>query len=387
MRTPTATAEGLARIQAQLARGRAEWQDDTTPEYHIPVSSYFSPEQREREIERLFRPLPLVCAHSSELAAGQVLAHDDYGVPILLSRDADGTARAFLNVCRHRGMRLLNETVAQSKASLVCPYHGWTYQLGGKLRHVGHAEQFDACAAGGRDLVKLPCEERHGLVWVVPDPKGSINLDSFLAGMNDELPFYKFDNLSHFRTSSAVYHANWKFIIDAFLESYHIKVLHQDTIYPFFTDGIVASRQFGPHIHSLVARRAAKGWQGDPEQASLAELCKLSTPSHILFPNTITIFHPDYLSLISLYPVSPEQLQWTHRMLVPKDKLTPDWQPHWDKTHRLIEETVFQQEDIRAAEATQRGLKSGANEHLTAGRMEQGLGWFHASVARALAAT
>jgi len=67
----------------------------------------------------------------------------------------------------------------------------------------------------------------------------------------------------------------------------------------------------------------------------MASLCELVTPSHVVFPNTITIFHPDYLSLVTLYPVGPETLSWTHRMLIPADKATPDWAPHWDKTFRL----------------------------------------------------
>ena len=116
----------------------------------------------------------------------------------------------------------------------------------------------------------------------------------------------------------------------------------------------------------------------------VASLCELVTPSHVVFPNTITIFHPDYLSLVTLYPVGPERLSWTHRMLIPADRATPDWTPHWDKTFRLIEQGVFQKEDIACAVGIQRGMKSGANRFVTAGRAEQGIGWFHADVARAI---
>jgi hypothetical protein len=105
-----------------------------------------------------------------------------------------------------------------------------------------------------------------------------------------------------------------------------------------------------------------------------------------VFPNVVTIFHPDYLSLITLYPAGPEALSWTHRMLIPADRATPDWTPHWEKTFRLIEEGVFQKEDIACAIGIQQGLRSGANRHLTAGRAEQAIGWFHADIARALAA-
>ncbi len=383
MPLPDQTAAQLESIRQQCARGEPCWGD---VESHIPVERYFSPELWRAEVRGLFRPLPLIAAHSSELAAGHVLAHDAYGVPLLIARDGDGAVRAFLNVCRHRGMRLVAPgPAARELGSVVCPYHGWTYKLSGELRHMPHADAFDRCEPGGRARVALPSEERHGLVWVVPEPGGTLELDGWLGGLDGELPFYEIDRLQLFRTIEAEYPANWKLIIDAFLEPYHIRVLHRDTIYPFFCDGITAALRFGPHTASLVARRAAQEWaaQADaPPPGTLAELRKLASPTHFIFPNTVTIFHPDYLSLITLYPTGPETLRWTHRMLIPRDKCTPDWLPHWEKTLQLIDRGVFEKEDIHCAVQTQRGLASGANRHLTAGRMEQGLAWFHENVMR-----
>jgi phenylpropionate dioxygenase-like ring-hydroxylating dioxygenase large terminal subunit len=381
MTLPSSIAAQFTRIGEQILRKQPQWGDR---ESHIPVERYFSASIWQAEIERLFRPLPLIAAHSSEIARGQVLAHDGYGVPLLLARDDEGTLRAFLNVCRHRGMRLVESSESACKrASVVCPYHGWTYKLDGALRHMPHAQAFDACPQGGRDLVALPCAERHGVVWIVPSASGAIDLDEFLGGLTGELPFYEIEQLTLFRTIEAEYPANWKLIVDAFLEPYHIRVLHKDTIYPFFTDGITAAQQYGPHISSLVARRAAQEWadSGTQAPATLARLRELATPSQVIFPNTITIFHPDYLSLITVYPVGPETLRWTHRMLIPKDKATPDWTPHWEKTFNLIEQGVFQKEDIRCAVDIQKGFHSGANAFVTAGRVEQALGWFHDNVA------
>jgi phenylpropionate dioxygenase-like ring-hydroxylating dioxygenase large terminal subunit len=390
MQLPQHIASQLDSIRAQFATGRLEWQGKDAPVAHVPVETYFSAGVRDAEIEHLFRPLPLIVGHASELPGGHVLAHDDYGVPMLLARDGDGRFRAFLNVCRHRGMRLVEASdAALEKKSIVCPYHGWTYRLEGPLRHRLHAEAFDACVGDSENLVALPCEERHGLLWVVPKPGAPIDVAAFLAGLDGEMPFFAVEGLRHFRTVRAEYAANWKLIVDAFLEAYHIRVLHKDTIYPFFADGLTATARFGPHIQSLVARRAAEAWAKAPDAGmpgDMASLCELVTPSQVVFPNTITIFHPDYLSLVTLYPVGPERLSWTHRMLIPADRATPDWAPHWDKTFRLIEQAVFQKEDIACAVGIQRGMKSGANRFVTAGRAEQGIGWFHADVARRLAA-
>ena len=385
---PPATAAMLERVRSQLTSGQPEWKTSTDAETRIPVDRYFSPDVWQAELQALFKPLPLIAAHSSELASGQAMAHDAFGVPLLLSRDADGTLRCFLNVCRHRGMRMLESGCAQTRSSVVCPYHGWTYRLDGSLRHMLHAEAFDTCAKGARDLATVPCTERHGLIWVVPDAKSTLDLDAYLGGLNAELPFYGVEKLQHFRTVEAEYPANWKLIIDAFLESYHIRVLHQKTIYPFFADSVTSAERFGPHIHSLVARRTAQEWAQQPDSkppTSVEGLSQLATTSQVIFPNTVTIFHPDYLSLISVVPTGPETLRWTHRMLIPADKSTPDWTPHWEKTFQLIEQGVFQKEDIRCAIGIQRGLKTDANTHITVGRAEVALTWFHEQVRRATA--
>jgi glycine betaine catabolism A len=396
---PPNTAAFLNRIRKQCSRQRSEWQDCTDAETSVAVERYTSEDIYKREVSKLFRKLPLIALHSSELQVGQVLAHDAYGVPILLSRDKDGVVRAHLNVCRHRGTRLVEATTAQTKASIVCPYHGWTYQLDGKLRHRLHAESFDPKPCEDENLVALPCAERHGLIWVIPNKDSqAIDLDNYLGELNTELPFYNIEGLTHFRTIEAEYPANWKLIVDAFLESYHIRVLHKNTIAPFFTDGITAGGQFGaddgakaagkPHIHSLVARKAALEWaeQADSKNpTTMEELCRLVTPSSVIFPNTITIFHPDYLSLITLYPTGPETLRWTHKMLIPKDKSGADWTAHWEKTFNLIEKGVFQAEDIHTAVQIQKGFASGANTQLRLGRIEQAMAWFHASVAAHLA--
>lgn len=401
---PTAAAAMMARIRVQLATGQADWQTCTDAEAKIPAGNYFDPAVWQAEQQHLFRALPLIAAHSSELAPGQVLAHDSYGLPLLLSRDSEGQVRCFLNVCRHRGMRLEGSTVsptqmpqaARSCTGVVCPYHGWAYKLDGSLRHMPHADAFDTCPPGERGLVTLPCAERHGLIWVIPSKpllspinisETAIDLNAFLGGLDDELPFMEISSLRHFRTVEADYPANWKLIMDAFLEPYHIRMLHKETIYPFFTDGITAATQFRQHIYSLFARRLAQDWANTPDSAApgdLDALRRLVTPTLTIFPNTVTIFHPDYLSLITVYPTSAETLRWTHKMLIPADKTSLDWTAHWEKTFKLIEKGVFQAEDIHCAVEIQKGLKTGVNTDMSVGRIEQGVAWFHAQVKQAI---
>ena len=382
---PPRIASLLSQIRDQIATNNLERAED---EQRIPVEVYFSTRQYEAEKSSLFSRYPLIVAHGNDLQPGQAIAHDAYGVPLLLTRDADGVVHCFLNVCRHRGMRLLDDQTAKTRQGLACPYHGWSYHLNGKFRHMLHADAFDICPTGARDLVALPCAERAGLIWVVPSPAAELNLDAYLGDLLAELNYYDVAQHVTYRVVENEYAANWKLIVDAFLEAYHIRVLHRDTIHPFFLDGVSVgglmekSGLQGPHFSSMVARRPAQEWQaqGSPEPRNDAELRELVTPSHIIFPNTIAIYHPDYVSLISLFPTGPESLRWVHRMLIPKEKATPGWEAHWEKTLALIEKGVFQKEDIHTAVGIQQGLRTGANAYLTVGRNEAALADFHREV-------
>lgn len=208
-------------------------------------------------------------------------------------------------------------------------------------------------------------------------PGAAMDLDAWLGGLDGELEFLGTADSVIYRRLDVVRQCNWKLVIEAFLEAYHIRVLHRDTIYPFFLDSAAASEQVGLHLRSVAARRRLLE-DGAPAQAwDLRERC---TFTHFLFPNTVLIFHPDYTSLISLYPLAPDRTRWVHTMLVPAARNTPDWAPHWEKSFNLIEQGVFQKEDLYAAEGVQAGFASGANAQLTFGRLEYLLGHFHRTI-------
>ena len=356
----------------------------------LPASRYAAQAHWQREQDHLFDHWPVVAAHSSELAPASALPFDALGVPILLTRSADGRARAFLNACRHRGMALLGADGASPSGAtpckaLVCPYHGWTYELDGRLRHRLHAETFDGIDPAGLNLIELPCDEAAGLVFVKRTPGPAFRASDFLQGLDAHLQWMGLADMKVFRKVDQVHAANWKLTADAFLEGYHIRVLHRDTIYPFFADALTINLHVGPHQDSLVARRTALEPFEPPQ--SRADLCRLSTPTQLLFPNTFLIWHPDYASLIGMFSPAPGQVRWVHTMLIPPDRTGEDWAPHWEKSFRLIEETVFQKEDIACAVAIQRNLTSGAATQVHVGRLESEMLRFHRGVDAAIEGT
>ncbi|MDM0114176.1 aromatic ring-hydroxylating dioxygenase subunit alpha [Variovorax sp. J22R133] len=353
----------------------------------VSTRHYADGDHWQREQQSLFANWPVVAAHSSELAVGSALPFDALGVPIVLTRAGDGRVRAFFNVCRHRGMALVQSDGAQPATAkpcktLVCPYHGWTYELDGRLRHRLHAETFDGIDPATLNLVELPCDEAGGLVFVKRTPGEAFSAASYLQGLDKHLDWLGLPGMKVFRKVDDVYAANWKLTVDAFLESYHIRVLHRDTIFPFFADAFAVSHYAGPHQDALVARRAAFEPCDAPRDRNA--LCKLATPTQFLFPNTFLIWHPDYVSVIGMFSPAVDKVRWMHTMLVPADRMGADWAPHWEKTFRLIEQTVFQKEDIATAVAIQRGMASGANTGLVAGRLESDVLRFHRTVDAAI---
>jgi phenylpropionate dioxygenase-like ring-hydroxylating dioxygenase large terminal subunit len=379
--TPAASLRELAERLSQRLRTGERRQGESLG--RIPVAHYLDPAWFAREREALFRDTPLCVAHASELVEpGSVRRFDASGTPLLLVRDAAGALHGLLNVCRHRGMRLVEEA-ACSRRSLSCPYHGWTYALDGRLRHIPLAETFDGLDPAHLDLVRVPVAERGGMVWCLPRPGASFDADAWLGPLIGDLEWAAVPDSVVFRRFESERACNWKLVVEAFIEVYHLRVLHRDSLYPFFLDSQAEWDLYGPHLRMVVARRRGESepaWSEHPK-----EVRHRWTFNHLVFPNLILVMHPDYVSAISLWPLAPDRTRWSHAMLIPRAKSGPDWTPHWEKTMALLEQTVFQKEDLYAAEGIQQGLASGANTHMNLGRLECLLGEFHRQVGAAVA--
>ena len=372
------------RLWADTRAGRRQQGDRTV---QVPVGRYLDADWFAGERRHLFgSAMPLCMGHVCELPEpGSVLRFDAAGHPLLVVRDRDGALHGVLNVCRHRGMRLVEEPACR-RPTLTCPYHGWTYELDGRLRHVPFAEAFDERAQPGEfDLVRFPVAERAGLIFGAPRPGATMDLDAWLGPVIGDLAWMGIPESVLFRRIETERACNWKLVIEAFMEAYHIRVLHRDSIYPFFLDAQAGWDMFGPHQRMIVARRRCEQ-EPDPWSDDRRQVRKLWTYSHLVFPNLIVIAHPDYVSAISLWPIAPDRTRWSHAMLIPREKSTPDWMPHWEKTLALMEQRVFQKEDLHAAEGIQSGIASGANRHMTFGRLEPLLGAFHEHVRAAVEA-
>lgn len=350
----------------------------------IDPDVYLSTERFAAERDKLFRRYPAIVAHESELAEpGAMLAHDHLGVPILLVRGRDGAVRAFLNACRHRNTKLVKPGEEKRRASIVCPYHSWTYGLDGALLNIPCEEQFPGVDKGARGLVPLPCAVRAGLVFVVADPEGAMDIDAFLAGLDEDFAAFGVGASVLFRKVEQVKRTNWKLIVDAFQDGYHIQHLHRHTIAPFFKDCVSINERVGDHLRAVVARETFDAARAlPPAEWSIREHV---TYSHYVFPGSIFIMHPDYVSIIGLFPISPGETLYTHRLLTPHPPRNEKERAHYERSFDLIENGVFQAEDLDVSERAQSAMEGGAVWPMTLGAMETGIAMFHAILDEALA--
>ncbi len=370
MNAPT---EGQLALAAALGRGGAKSDGVVT---YVDAAAYTSRERYEAERDRIFSRVPLVIAPSALLPEkNMAVPHDGFGKPLLIARDQKGEAHVFLNVCRHRGTKLVEGCDAVKAARLVCPYHAWTYALDGRLTGLPRPDTFPGLDKAEHGLRRLPTREAGGLIWFSFDEAADFAESQTLA-----LDFEAFGLAGQhfFRRRTHHVKANWKLIMDAFLEGYHIQRLHAGTIAPFFQDGVSTADTIGSHQRSAVGREGALG------SNDWAALRAAITYTYQMFPGAVLIVSPDYINLMVLMPQSEERVLVEDFMLIPEAPATEKALAHWERSWELLDNGVFASQDFRAAELGQQGLASGAIERLTLGTLERGIRHFHDAVENSL---
>ncbi|XAH23363.1 aromatic ring-hydroxylating dioxygenase subunit alpha [Xylophilus sp. GW821-FHT01B05] len=352
----------------------------------LPVNIYTDPGVLEREMASVFSHYPMVAGHVASVSEpGAYLLSDWPKFPYVIVRGADGRLRGFLNTCRHRGARIVSGEEACLKA-FVCPFHGWSYGLDGKLKGITKTYNFPDLDREQFSLVELPVVERAGLVWIHPSPGATIDLDNYLGPIGDDLDHFALSELVSYRKNRVIKHANWKLLIKTYLEGYHVPYLHRDTLSQAFKKGVIAHYEYGPHIRLAAARTNFQEMLSVPAQDR--KILDYASVYYSLFPQTFFIMHPDYVSINMFHPEAPDRTIWTHEMLYRPSHFQGDsGQKALGKRFDYTNDTVFDQEDFAVAEDVQLGLKNGANHVHTLGLEEGLLAIFQQSIDQAVLAT
>jgi phenylpropionate dioxygenase-like ring-hydroxylating dioxygenase large terminal subunit len=337
------------------------------------VSAYSCRERAGLERERLFRDRPIFMGLSTRLTSpGDYLTEDVAGLPVLMTRGADGAVRAFANICRHA-------------RALTCPYHGWTYDLAGKLLGTTDKAGFAGIDLSSHGLVRLPAAERHGMLLVRPKPAQQdatdIDVDADLGALAADLAALKLETYPIFSVDRIAPRINWKFAIDTFLEGYHIPHLHRKTIAPYFIGNCGTFDGAGLHGRMCVARTSIATVR------EMAEGARNYRPHVItiyqLFPNTILIWQVDHIEIWRAFPGRDDTGRCDVEMTIYKPADSDKSDAYWEKNRDIAIRTVME-EDFPLGERMQIGFESGATEEVIYGRNEPSLVHFHSSIRTAL---
>lgn len=249
------------------------------------VTVYTDPVRHAAERQKLFRETPVVACLSSDLPGpGSFRTFDETGVPIVIARGRDGQVRAFLNICTHRGARLVREAEGQARL-FTCWFHGWSFAPDGKLAAAPEAERFCDALDERDHLVAVPAAERHGLVFVQATPGSVMDIDAHLGDFGAQLELLRLDTASRVKAGVLPVKANWKYALDTYGEGYHFAALHKQTLAPHFRNDITIYDRYGPHHRVSFVSRDMEAWLDKPEEEWGAGLALGGI--HYIFPNTI----------------------------------------------------------------------------------------------------
>ncbi|MDC5444446.1 Rieske 2Fe-2S domain-containing protein [Acinetobacter baumannii] len=348
----------------------------------FPKVFYTSSQVFEHEKEAIFAKSWICVAHGSELAQpNDYITRKVIGENIVIIRGKDSVLRAFYNVCPHRGHELLSGS-GKAKNVITCPYHAWTFKLDGSLalaRNCDHVESFDK---ENSSMVPLKVEEYAGFVFINMDENATCvedQLPGFAERLNQACGVIKDLKLAaRFVTETP---ANWKVIVDNYMECYHCGPAH-----PGFADSVQVDKYWHTTHQNWTlqygfARSSEKSFKLDPSVTDLE--------FHGFWTWPCTMFNvppgSNFMTVIYEFPVDAETTLQHYDIYFTNEELTQDQKD-------LIEwyRNVFRPEDLNLVESVQRGLKSrgyrGQGRIMTdkqrSGISEHGIAYFQHLVAQ-----
>ncbi|WP_109807552.1 aromatic ring-hydroxylating oxygenase subunit alpha [Sphingosinithalassobacter portus] len=348
----TSQQEAIARIPPHAeADASAPAIDERRP------SNIFIDQARfDLEWEHVFRALPIPVTLSALVAEpGSLIAVESYGVPIIVTRARDGEVRAFLNACTHKGSKLVEDCEPHAASRVTCPYHAWTYGLDGKLIGVPRAETIANFDKGDRPLAQLPCREAGGIVYVGLDRKRDYDFSMVEGQLAEDFEALNIPRAHVYGRKMFDLKANWKLVLEPFLEGYHVQRLHAASVGPMFADSPTITDRLGPHFRQTSGKINFDPAKLDPNE----NIHKAVTFAYELMPNAVVITSPYYISVMILAPRGPDRTMVDYMMLTREAPDNPKAEELFAKSYNMVL-GVFGGEDFRAAELSQAGLSTGA---------------------------
>ena len=349
----------------------------------VPAKRYTDRNEAEAEIDMIFKRLPLMLALSCEIPEpGDYKALEVVGLPVLMTRGKGGAVHAFLNVCAHRWTPVAAEGHGKCAHSrFVCPFHGWTYALDGKLIGIADGAKFGQIDKSKYGLRRLPCEERHGMIFVCLSSDTEIDLAEYYGEVLEDYAKFNLKDWAYLG-SSELDVANWKLSMTNFFESYHFATQHPQTVSLRWIPNLANYEAFGPNMRIGFAEHDIARLRDIPRDKWGEEEGRGFTFMRYFFPNVTGSIYPAGISVfMQAFPGTTPDTSRVVVLYISREK--PDTDQACEKqidelsAIREMTEAVLHKEDFATCIATQRGLESCAYQGLLYGCNERGPQYFH----------
>ncbi|MFN3232054.1 MAG: aromatic ring-hydroxylating oxygenase subunit alpha [Alphaproteobacteria bacterium] len=351
----------------------------------IPGGRYVDETFWEAEWDALWKKSWFYACHSDQLPeAGSYMLWQNTGSPILIVRGEDQQIRAFYNTCRHRGAPLVMDDAGNARG-LVCSYHGWTYNLEGELLNMRDKRDFVNLDMSCKSLVPVRCEMFGNWVFVSEDPDAEPLLD-YLGPVATQLMQFQPDRLRYVDHHGFDVKCNIKVLMDAFLETYHVKSIHQHTV-DRFIDSRGTTVQLWDKGHSIMCTpNRREGWRdpgtiGLQHMDTVTDVPRVHNLSFNIFPNFVTPPHAAGIPVLTFWPKGQNEMR------VESHWFAPDWGegeiPHkdvWDKRIANWDRILF--EDTQFAEHIQKSVQSPGFKGVSLSYQERRLYHWHEELDR-----
>jgi phenylpropionate dioxygenase-like ring-hydroxylating dioxygenase large terminal subunit len=283
---------------------------DSLDNWSLPGWLYFDPEFFEAEKKAFLRAAPQVVCHESEIAQpGDWRTLEFLGESVIVMRGDDGEVRAFSNVCRHRGSRLVDGTGGCAKV-LTCPYHAWSYGRDGSLVGVPHRQEYPGLQTDQFALHPVALEKWRGFLFVTLEA-GAPSVAEMMAPYDSEVAPYRFEDLRVVgRVTLRPRPLNWKTIGDNYSDHLHIPVGHPGLTRLFGRNYRIEAKD---HVDRMEGDLVDKESANPSERAYQRLLPAVDhlPPTHQrkwlyykLFPNVAFDIYPDQVDFMQFLPVS-----------------------------------------------------------------------------------
>ena len=356
---------GQARWTGRAGASHEAEAGETGAEETLPAWTYIDPEFFELERRTVFQRAWQPVCHESELRQpGDFATFDLLGDSAILVRGEDGMLRAFHNVCRHRAARLLDETTGHCARAVECPYHGWSYDLHGRLKAVPADRSFADMDWEAHGLRPVDLEIFQGFAFV-RFASGGATPAKALAPYAEEFLAHRLAEMVALGPLTTVeVSLNWKLLVGNYLEGYEVAAAHPGLARLFGRYEVEASDSVARAIGTL-SRQPSPNWSERHYQKFLPLDDHLPADHqrtwryYSLFPNLGIGVHPDKISLFHVVPIAPDA-----SLLRLRDYGLPG-ESRALRAARYLNARINRQvleEDVAILDRVQRGLASGSFE-------------------------